>query len=121
MVADICIYIYIDLYYLVFSSPRPLVTSLRHGPLGGHSPWRIGGWSEEQPPLEPPSVVVIMEFMVIIMILVAVLVIVVVVLVLTYIYIHVFLLFFFFFVFAVVVSSPRPPVIPLRDGCTGKH
>ena len=38
-----------------------------------------------------------------------------------YIYIHVFLLFFFFFVFAVVVSSPRPPVIPLRDGCTGKH
>ena len=82
MVADICIYIYIDLYYLVFSSPRPLVTSLRHGPLGGHSPWRIGGWSEEQPPLEPPSVVVIMEFMVIIMILVAVFVIVVVVLVL---------------------------------------
>ena len=39
-----------------------------------------------------------------------------------YIYIYTcFLLLLFFFVFAVVVSSPRPPVIPLRDGCTGKH
>ena len=38
----------------------------------------------------------------------------------THIYIYTcFLLVFFFF--AVVVSSPRPPVIPLRDGCTGKH
>ena len=37
-----------------------------------------------------------------------------------YIYILVFVVVVFFF-FAVVVSSPRPPVIPLRDGCTGKH
>ena len=107
MVADICIYIYIDLYYLVFSSPRPLVTSLRHGPLGGHSPWRIGGWSEEQPPLEPPSVVVIMEFMVIIMILVAVFVIVVVVLVLTYIYIYIYMFFVVVVVFFCLLSLFR--------------
>ena len=39
----------------------------------------------------------------------------------THIYIYLFLLLLFFFFFAVVVSSPRPPVIPLRDGCTGKH
>ena len=38
-----------------------------------------------------------------------------------YIYIHVFCCCCVFFFFAVVVSSPRPPVIPLRDGCTGKH
>ena len=39
----------------------------------------------------------------------------------TYIYIYIFLFFFLFFAFAAVVSSPRPPVIPLRDAPGDRH
>ena len=73
------IYRYIYIYIYIFISFFVLVLLLfccivaaaacdfvkTRGVRRGHSPGRIGGWSEERPPFEPPIVVVITEALVI--------------------------------------------------------